>query len=79
MPRADWNVLVKYPVAIPPQSLLRRFNEIVQDTVSQIQNLTFRNRNLRSTRDLLLPKLISSEVDVTEVDLDLETSGVGQS
>lgn len=64
MPRADWNVLVKYPLVIPPSVLLGRFNELVGDIVGNIQNLTFRNRNLRRTRDLLLPKLISGEVSV---------------
>lgn len=65
MPRADWNVLVKYPVIIPQQEILRQFSELVEDIVGQIQNHTFRNRNLRDTRDLLLPKLISGEVDVS--------------
>jgi type I restriction enzyme S subunit len=27
MPRADWNVLVKYPVYIPPEPILSRFSE----------------------------------------------------
>ncbi len=71
MPRADWNVLVKYPVAIPPTSLLDPFNELVQDIVAQIQNLTFRNRNLHRTRDLLLPKLISGDVDIERVPIEV--------
>ncbi len=29
----------------------------------------FRNANLRRTRDLLLPKLVSGEVDVEQVDV----------
>ena len=35
--------------------------------------LTVRNNGLRQTRDLLLPKLISGEVDVSE--LSVETQG----
>jgi hypothetical protein len=35
-----------------------------------LQNMIFRNKNLRSTRDLLLPKLISGEVDVDNLDID---------
>ncbi len=72
MPRADWNVLVKYPVAIPSPVLLQQFNELVEGIVSQIQNLVFRNRNLRLTRDLLLPKLVSGEVDVSNSDMSVE-------
>ncbi|MHC1599776.1 MAG: restriction endonuclease subunit S [Candidatus Methanospirareceae archaeon] len=64
MPRANWKVLIKYPVVIPPQPILARFDEFIRDIVDQIQNMIFRNRNLRRTRDLLLPKLISGEVEV---------------
>ena len=74
MPRANWNVLVKYPVVIPPPDLLTRFDGIIRDFVSLAQNLMFRNRNLRKTRDLLLPKLISGEVDVSKLELEEATS-----
>lgn len=69
MPRADWKVLVKYPIVIPPDELLTTFSEIVQDIVSQIHNCIFRNANLRQTRDLLLPRLISGELDVSDLDI----------
>ena len=64
MPRTSWEVLVKYPVVVPPESLLRQYNELVQDIVASIQNMVFRNRNLRRTRDLLLPRLVAGEVGV---------------
>ncbi len=64
MPRADWSVLVNYPIAIPPQPILLHFNEFINNILSQIQNMVFRNRNLRRTRNLLLPKLISGKVNV---------------
>ncbi len=72
MPRANWEVLVKYPVALPPQAILYQFEEFVKDIVLQIQNMIFRNRHLRQTRDLLLPKLISGEVDVEGLDICIE-------
>ena len=72
MPRADWKVLVKYPVVIPPDQIAQRFASFVRDVVDQIQNLIFQNRNLRQTRDLLLPKLISGEIDVSELDIDTD-------
>jgi len=70
MPRADWKVLVKYPIVLPPQPMLSRYNQSVEDIVAQIQNMIFRNRNLRRTRDLLLPRLISGEVDVSELKIN---------
>ena len=74
MPRADWKVLVKYPVIISPDQLTQRFSSFVQDVVDKIQNLIFQNKNLRQTRDLLLPKLISGEIDVS--DLKIDTNGI---
>ena len=71
MPRANWGVLEKYPVAIPPQALLERFNSFASDTVSLIHRMVNANRNLRSTRELLLPRLISGKVDVTDLDIAL--------
>jgi type I restriction enzyme S subunit len=65
MPRANWGVLVKYPILIPPKLLLEQFNQTINGFVEMIQNLLFRNRNLRQTRDLLLPRLVSGEIEVT--------------
>jgi type I restriction enzyme S subunit len=75
MPRANWDVLVQYPMALPPKPLLGQFNDLVADVVRQIQNMIFRIRNLRQTRDLLLPKLISGEVDVSELDIKTGVNG----
>jgi type I restriction enzyme S subunit len=67
MPRANWDVLTKYPVAVPPKPNLSQFSIFVEDIVTQIHNLIFKNRNLRRTRDLLLPKLMAGEVSVATV------------
>lgn len=72
MPRANWDVLVRYLIRVPPASLLRPFEEFVTNAVTSIHNLIFRNRNLRRTRDLLLPKLVSGEIDMAALDLDPE-------
>lgn len=64
MPRANWAVLREYPTPTPNEPALEQFNSTVVPTVQMLQNLMFRNRNLRTTRDLLLPKLISGEVPV---------------
>lgn len=69
MPRANWDVLVKYQIHIPPQPILGQFNEFMSQIVSQLHNFVFRNQALRRTRDLLLPKLISGEVDVSGLDI----------
>lgn len=72
MPSVNWNVFVNYPVVIPPPAIARRFDDWVRAIVDKVHNLIFQNKNLRETRDLLLPKLISGEVDVSELDIETE-------
>jgi type I restriction enzyme S subunit len=65
MPRANWDVLTKYPLPTPTdEDIFEQFNGAIVTKVCLIQNLVLRNRNLRTTRDLLLPKLISGEIPV---------------
>ena len=72
MPRAEWNVLAEYQIVIPPDQIIQRFSSFTCEVVGKIQNLIFQNKALRKTRDLLLPKLISGEIDVSELDLDTD-------
>ncbi|MBA3058118.1 MAG: restriction endonuclease subunit S [Gammaproteobacteria bacterium] len=65
MPRANWGVLRQYPVPTPPDELQARFSDFMEKVVATVSNYVLRNRNLRTTRDLLLPKLISGELDVS--------------
>lgn len=65
MPRASWDVLRQYPVSVPPSDLLNLFNRFVVDAVHRGRSLVLQNANLRAQRDLLLPKLISGEIDVS--------------
>ncbi|MEG7360901.1 restriction endonuclease subunit S [Pseudomonas citronellolis] len=67
MPRADWKVLKNYPVIIPSDGLLSEFNGFVLGIANQARNLMLKNVNLRAQRDLLIPKLISGEIDVSDI------------
>jgi type I restriction enzyme S subunit len=51
-------------IVSPEKSLVDRFTEFATDILSQIETLVNKNQNLRQTRDLLLPKLISGEISV---------------
>lgn len=53
--------------AHPPAELVERFAGVVQPMFSSIHNLARKNANLRTTRDLLLPKLICGELDVSHL------------
>jgi type I restriction enzyme S subunit len=66
MPRANWSVLKDYPVVIPPLALGERFAGVVQSSILQMQTLVFQIQNLRRTRDLLLPRLLSPHISQFE-------------
>jgi type I restriction enzyme S subunit len=51
-------------LATPPLSLRTEFQKTVEPFFQIAWTLDEKNANLRRTRDLLLPKLISGEVDV---------------
>lgn len=55
-----------------PGSLTIAFSKRVQPLLDGILNLIQRNANLRRTRDLLLPRLISGELDVSTLNISGE-------
>lgn len=57
------------PFVMPTQDLIDDFTEMVTPSFKQIDSLIMKNQNLRKTRDLLLPKLISGEIDVSDLDI----------
>ena len=68
-PQANAQVLTSFPLVIPAQNLLNSFESFLRNVFDQRDILHHKNMNLRQTRDLLLPKLISGELDVSELDI----------
>jgi type I restriction enzyme S subunit len=58
-PAVNANVFEKAKLVIPPDELLTKFNDVVEPLQLLQHSLLNRNSNLRQTRDLLLPKLLS--------------------
>ena len=58
-----------YKIAHPDHKILREFSQIVKPNFDGIFNLTQRNEILRETRDLLLPRLVSGQLDVSAIEL----------
>lgn len=54
-------------ILIPDASTLDLFNSFAITQVQEVASLERRNANLRQTRDLLLPRLVSGEIDVAGV------------
>ena len=61
----------RMPVLRPSNPLISQFEEVVRPTFSLLRVLLEKNEVLRVTRDLLLPRLISGELDVSELDMDV--------
>lgn len=58
----------KLPIMLPPRDLVRRFEATIDPLMQQSRTLQASTRNLRAVRDLLLPKLISGEIDLSGVE-----------
>jgi type I restriction enzyme S subunit len=56
-------------ILIPSNKVLSNFDDHVLPTAVLAHRLKAKNATLRRTRDLLLPKLISGQVDVSELDI----------
>jgi type I restriction enzyme S subunit len=64
-------VLTGVSLVIPPSSVLLLFEDVVKDLRKLITNLLSSQRVLQQTRDLLLPKLISGQLDVSDLDIEI--------
>ncbi|RJS85087.1 restriction endonuclease subunit S [Methanophagales archaeon] len=67
--KRHWNELVIKKVALADKKSQIPFSEMIKPMAEEINLLRKRNLNLHRTRDLLLPKLISGEVDIESIDI----------
>ena len=70
--KRHWTELNNKEVAIGDSDTRERFSDFTTLIFEQIEILRQKNQNLRQTRDLLLPKLISGEIDVSELSIDAD-------
>lgn len=59
----------EYQFVMPNQKTIEAYSQIVSGIYQEIDDLQLKNMNLAATRDLLLPKLISGEIDVSGLDI----------
>lgn len=76
VPGLNRNQAYSLETVIPPEDILLQFCCFADDFEQQAAVLRVQNTNLRRTRDMLLPKLISGEVDVSELDIFIPEEAV---
>lgn len=68
MPRVNWKDLANYPVCIPPEHLAANFTETITPLFSLMAENVHKAQTLADLRDTLLPRLISGQLRVGDVD-----------
>ena len=63
MPRTNWNDISRFEIALPSDALAKSFNEIVNPSLESLASNIHESRSLTATRDRLLPKLLSGELE----------------
>jgi type I restriction enzyme S subunit len=68
IPYAVWeNGLADMPIILPDKNTLEEFNSIIMPIVEEIVTTHFKINILRNMRDILLPRLISGEIDTRKL------------
>lgn len=68
-PKISQANLRSIPAVIPPAEALTAFNALIAPLFDQIRQNTDQNKALAQLRDTLLPKLMSGELDVSDIDI----------
>ena len=71
VPSLNRNNVHGLPTVLPQGDVIIAFDNIALDIFDQVKLLRRKNDILRTTCDLLLPKLISGQLDVEDLDIDL--------
>ena len=67
--RTTPSITLNYNIVLPDDETLRSFCSIVSPMYDAIENNVKENQKLAVTRDILLPKLMSGELDISNIDL----------
>ena len=62
------DILKNYPTYLPTEDVLKKFDRLVQPIFSMILSKTREIKRLAEIRDALLPKLMSGELDVSDIE-----------
>lgn len=69
MPRGDKSQIMNYEVSLPTEDVLQKFDSVVSPMQQQIKNNRDETLRLITLRDTLLPKLMSGEMNVENIQI----------
>jgi type I restriction enzyme S subunit len=69
VPGLSRNQAYTLEILVPPAALLKRFCDLANTFEQQASTLQCQIQNLRRTRDLLLPRLLSGQVKLSAVEV----------
>lgn len=67
--KRHWNDLISKNIILPKDCLMQKFAQIVTPMLECVASLKHKNETLKQTRDLLLPKLISGEINTENLEV----------
>jgi len=59
----------KIKIILPTNAVLNNFHMLITPEFSEIKEIQYQNQNLSEIRDTLLPKLMSGEIDVSQISI----------
>ena len=68
MPRGDKQQIMTYPVVLPTENELEKFNAIAFPVLEQLNSNKAENKRLSALRDTLLSKLMFGKIDISALD-----------
>lgn len=75
VPTLDRKVVHAIPAVCPPPNLIEKWDSLVAPMFEAIETLRRESVTLTATRDLLLPKLMTGQIDVSALDLGALVEG----
>ena len=64
MPRTSWKTMAQYEICLPSKQIALAFQDLVQSILDKINSNIHNTSSLDETRDLLLPRLMSGQIQL---------------
>ena len=72
MPYVNWDTFSKMKIIIPSDEYVIKYNDIIQPIISYMSYIYFENVNLKKIYEMLLPRLVSGDIDVSTLDIKIK-------